>query len=494
MLHSLRTRLLGMWCLSLIACIALGFLLLTLFQQSTDARIGRAEAVVARACDLIADRYQFFVAGWDGPEDGPFDSRLRQDLATTVGLALTRLDGVEGGIWQTEAGPLAYAFPTYEGTRPKTDLPAAEYEQIQAVNQQAARDEQSADRRATFGSQTLLLHACHLSGPISGLTAWAMIRVRAMPGLGPLQLGLGVLFALMLAMSAWLGRTLVVWRRHIRGIEGALQGAGAGGMPVVTRTGERELDQIIDALNNAGRRLAEARQEADAMALRAARAERLAGLGRVAAGVAHEIRNPIAAARLQGENALAGDDARRQEAIGEMLEQIDRLDGLVGELLAMTQRVEPKPERAALVAFLPAQLARHRETASAKGLWMEVQGDRADAVFDPAVVARILDNLLTNAIRHAPPGGTVVLAAALSPGLLTLTVADSGPGVAADIAERLFEPFVTGRADGTGLGLAIARELVDGHGGRLVLLHPTCGASGAVFALELPQEAAWQPS
>ena len=81
------------------------------------------------------------------------------------------------------------------------------------------------------------------------------------------------------------------------------------------------------------------------MAIRVARAERLAGLGRVAAGIAHEIRNPIAAARLQGENALAGDDARRRQAITDMLGQIDRLDGLVGELLAMTQRVDPQPVR-----------------------------------------------------------------------------------------------------------------------------------------------------
>jgi hypothetical protein len=241
--------------MSLLACVAVGLLLVQLYQQSTEAQIGRAEAVVARACDLIRDRYGFYAAGWTGLGAGRPDDRLRTDLAAAVGLALAHQNGVEGGIWQAEAGPLAYAFPTYEGTGPKTDLPAAERDRIQAVNQQAARDDLAVNRRTVSGSQTLLLHACPLTGPVNGLTAWTMIRVRAVEGFRPLQLGLGVLFALMLAMSAWLGRTLLVWGRHVRGIEGALRGAGADRMPVVPRTGERELDQIIDALNEAGRRM-----------------------------------------------------------------------------------------------------------------------------------------------------------------------------------------------------------------------------------------------
>lgn len=456
--------------------------------------MGRAEAVVARTCDLIRDRYGFYTIGWSGPKAGETDEMLRSDLATAVGLALAKQAGVEGGIWQSEAGPLAYAFPTYEGTGPKTDLPAAERDQIQAVNHQAARDEQSVERRASFGSQTLLLYACPLTGPISGLTAWTMTRVRAVQGFHPLQLGLGVLLAMMVLMSAWLGRTLLIWGRHVRGIEGALRTAGAIGMPTVGRTGERELDQIIDALNEAGLRVAEARQEADRMAGRAARAERLAGLGRVAAGVAHEIRNPLAAARLQGENALAGDDARRREAIGDMLGQIDRLDGLVGELLAMTQRVEPKPVCIDLMAFLTEQVARHQETAAAKSLAVSVCNAGGTAVLDPAVIGRVLDNLLTNAIRHAPKGSAVVLSADRQPDLLILTVEDSGDGVPPEMAERLFEPFVTGRPEGTGLGLAIARELTDAHGGRLVLRSAGTASSGAVFTVELPQGSTWPPS
>ena len=453
-----------------------------LFLQSTEAQVGRAEAIVARACDLIRDRYGFYASGWNGQGGGQSEDRLRRDLGAAVGLALAHQDGIEGGIWQADAGPLAYAFPTYEGTGPKTDLPAAERDQIQVINREAAQDGQTVDRRTASGSQTLLLHACPLHGPMTGLTAWTMTRVRAIQGFRPLQLGLGVLLALMLAMSVWLGRTLLVWGRHVRGIEAALGATGIERMPAVPRTGERELDRIIDALNRAGQNLAAARQNADAMAARAARAERLAGLGRVAAGVAHEIRNPIAAARLQGENALAGDDARRRVAIGDILEQIDRLDGLVGELLAMTQRVEPKPVQIDLRIFLTSQVARHKDVAASKGLTVTIQADGVGNL-DPAVIGRILDNLLTNAIRHARQDGTVGVQAVQTPDLLTFTVADNGPGVAAGIVERMFEPFVTSRPDGTGLGLAIARELADAHGGQLCLISPNDGTRGAVFAL-----------
>lgn len=487
-MRSLKVRLFALWALSLLASMAVALLLFQLSRQSSAARVDRAEAVIARACDLIRDRFGFYAAGWTGPATAS-DARLRNDLATAVGLALARQDGVEGGIWQTEAGPLAYAYPTYEGTGPKTDLPVAERDQIQAVNAQAARDEQPASSSTAARSQTLLLHACPLTGPVDGLTAWTMIRVRTEGASQTLQLGLGVLMALMTVMSVWLGWVVLSWSRHLNGIEAALAGTGPAGIPSLGRTGERELDRIVDALNDAGTRLAKARHEADDMTARVARAERMAGLGRVAAGVAHEIRNPLAAARLQGENALAGDDSRRRTAIHDMLGQITRLDTLAGELLAMTQRVQPEPQPLDLAAFLHQVAAGHRDVAAARCVTLELAVPAATAILDPAIVRRILDNLLANAIRHAAGGGQVTLAASRAGNTLTLVVQDTGPGVSPELAGSLFEPFVTSRADGTGLGLAIARELADAHGGRLTLRSPGGAAAGqgAVFALELPQ-------
>jgi signal transduction histidine kinase len=486
-MHSLRTRLLGLWLLSLAAGIAVALLLVQLYEQSTNAQVSRAEAIIARACDLIGDRFTFFTSGWKAAPPDLNSPEFRSQLADVVGLALTRLEGVEGGIWQVNAGPLAYAYPTYEGSGPKTDLPIAERDRIDAINQRAAHEKQAVDQSFANQSQILLLHACSLSGPENGMTGWTMTRVMTAPGFGPLTLGLGVLFGLLLIMALWLGRTLIVWDRHVQGIEAALAAATADGMPELQLTGERELDRIINALNDAGKRLLAARRETDAFADRAARAERLAGLGRVAAGVAHEIRNPIAAAQLQGENALAGDDLRRKEAIGDMLAQLGRLNGLVNELLAMTQRVEPNPMPVDLAAFAAECIDRHAAIAVERRVRLSARDATGSAIFDPAIVGRVLDNLLTNATRHTPDGGSVTLTVERAADTLTFEVEDNGPGVAPELAGRLFEPFVTGRADGTGLGLAIARELADAHGGQLVLRRPgNAGPEhGAVFALVL---------
>ena len=487
-MHSLRSRLIALWVISLVACAGVALMLVQLYRQSNEAQVGRAEAVLAHACDLIRDQYRFYTMGWRGPTPPLGDAGLHRDLTAAVALALARQDSVEGGIWQAEAGPLAYAFPTYEGSGPKTDLPEAERERIRTVNEDSARAEEPTGLQVALRSQTLLLHACTLSGPVPALTAWTMTRVQTATGDNALRVGLGVLLALMLGMSAWLTRLMLVWTRHVRKIESALAKGDGGAMPPLARTGEQELDRIIDALNEASVRLSAARRESEILAAEVASAERLAGLGRVAAGLAHEIRNPIAAMRLRAENALAGDDARRRRALAEVLEQVSRLDGLVAELLAMTQRREPHPIAVELQAFLADRVQVHRDEAAARNVAVLTETTVARVRIDPEMIGRILDNLLSNAIRQTPAGGRVIVSAKPSAESVRFTVADTGPGVAPELHDRLFEPFVTGRADGTGLGLAIARELADAHGGRLVLLQPGGEApgQGAVFALELP--------
>ena len=442
--------------------------------------------MVARACGLIGERYDYYTTGWRGPVPPLDDPRLRQDLTAATFLALSHRAGVEGGIWQAEAGPLAYAFPTYQGSGPKTDLPAAERDRIRAINETAVRDDQATSQQWASSRQTLLLQACPLPGPIPQLTAWTMMRVQSSIEAERLRLGLGVLLVLILGMSGWLLWVLASWSRRIGRLEAALAGHPADAPPVLDRTGEPSLDRIVAALNQSGARLGAARRRSDALMAQVASAERLAALGRVAAGVAHEIRNPIAAMRLRAENALAtADEERRTQALQAVLDQVARLDRLSGELLAMTQRREPRPVRVELAALLAGYAEEHADQALAAGVTIRTQGN-GEASIDPDLTRRALDCLFGNAVRHTPPGGTVTLRAARVGDTMTLHVEDTGPGVDLALRETLFDPFVTGRPEGTGLGLAIARELVGAQGGRLYLDQAGPEGAGAHFVIELP--------
>ena len=474
-MRSLRARLLVLWAMTLAASVAVGALLVDISGQTTNARVGEGEAVVARACDLIRERFAFYAADWSGPANLD-DPALRRDLGAVTSMALAHQASVEGGLWQADAGPLAYAYPTYPGG-PKTDLPDAERERIRALNEQAERQEQPASARASSDRQTLLLHACLVSGPIPQLTAWAMTRVVANAASDGLRLGLGTLFALMLGISGWLAWLLLAWSRRVAQVEAALAHLPARLEP----TGEPDLDRIVAALNQSGARLADARAEAEALAGRVAASERLAALGRVAAGVAHELRNPVGAMRLRTENALAVDDpVRRTSALRAVLEQLGRLDRLSDGLLAMTRARTPRPAPVDLGTVLAGCATTFAPRAEAAGVALTVRGE-GKAALDPDLVRGVLDPLLDNAVRHCRT--RVSVAGWVKGAVACFTVEDDGLGVDPALAHTLFDPFVTGRPDGTGLGLAIAREAAVAQGGRLWL---DATAEGGRFVLELP--------
>jgi hypothetical protein len=466
--RSLRSRLALLWGLSFAASLAVSVMLVALYRQSAAAQAGRAEAVAARACDLLTERWSFYADGWPGPAPPAGDAAFRRDMLGLLAVSVPPGPPVEAGIWREAEGVLAAM-----GGRP-AGLEAA----VGAVAAEALGEDRTATGRAETAFGPVGLAACPLAGPVAGLAGYAAVPLLGPPGSAVLQAGLAVLLALMLAMTGLLTWLQLSWARHVHGIETALTSHEAGELPRLAPTGERELDRIVAALNTAGTRLAEAHQRSEALAARVALSERLAALGRVAAGVAHEIRNPIAAMRLRAENALAGDDARRRAALEAILAQIARLDRLSGELLAMTQRRTPQVEAVELAAFLQACAADHPG--------VSVQAPAAEVRLDPALTRRALDSLLTNARQVSPPGAPVLLRGATEGRRLRIAVQDSGPGVPQALQATLFEPFVTGRADGTGLGLSIARELAEAQGGRLLLADAGGDGGGATFLLELP--------
>lgn len=454
---SLRARLFGVWLMSLLACVVVGVLLLELYRQSSAGQIARAEAELTELCARIEDGHAFYIADWSGDVPPADDPRLQRELDAIA--AFVRPQGAEAGILR--------------------DPRAADGGLSALAAASLATGEAVQDRR-DLADGLELTRVCPLPGPIPDLVGWARLRRAELPGATDLRRGLATLLALMLALSAGLAVLVRGWSARIGQITAALGAPDGHALPQLAPTGAPELDLIVAALNDAGRRLAIAQQESAAQSTRAAAAERMAGLGRVAAGVAHEIRNPLAAMRLRAESGLAGDESRRRSALGAILAQIDRLDRLSAELLAMTARSKPHPEVFALDGFLAA-IARDHEGQGA-AIRVDAPADRITA--DPAMLRRALDNLVQNAQRATKADGEIRLHARLAAGQLRIDITDTGPGIDPAISQRLFEPFVTTRPDGTGLGLAIAREMVQAHGGGL---HAATAPVGAHFILTLPQ-------
>ena len=170
-----------------------------------------------------------------------------------------------------------------------------------------------------------------------------------------------------------------------------------------------------------------------------------------------------------------------------ILQQIERLDRLVQNLLALVQPLQLQPRPVPVAAWLEERRVQIAPRAEARGIALRFESAVAQAVFDPLHLGRAIDNLLDNALRHAPASGLIGFEV-LHPNAntLILRVTDNGPGVSPELRDHLFEPFATSRAEGTGLGLALVREVALAHGGDARYVPRE---AGACFELELPWRA-----
>ena len=369
------------------------------------------------------------------------------------------------------AGPPATSFVglrggwTARGDHPTISVPAPWRGPLVQVLRRAQAEDGPVVDDVPMGSQTLVVAA----RPGRNAIAWTGFMVEPSGYLRPWRwvtialLGVTALLVVVAVTHA------VTFRNGAQALRRALAGLARDLDTPVPKVSVRELRDIGDGIGKLAADLSAARDARERMAGELALKERLAALGRVVAGVAHEVRNPLASIKLRLDLAGAGaalSDSTRA-SIEAASREITRLDRLVGDLLLVAGKRLGPLRRTDLGALVRARVENLAPWAEAKGVAVRVEG-AGSAEADPESLARALDNLVRNAVEAAPSGTEVVARVAGADGdAVAITVSDRGAGVAPARAGELFEPFFTTKAGGTGLGLAVSRAIARAHGGDL---------------------------
>lgn len=218
---------------------------------------------------------------------------------------------------------------------------------------------------------------------------------------------------------------------------------------------------------------------------RLTRSENLAAMGRLTATLAHEIKNPLAIIRGSARR-LAKLEPEAQRMADSVVEEVDRLTRTVGRYLQFARVEGEASDRGDFAAALAATLDLLQGEFAARRVTLErvAPAGSAAVALDGESLKQIALNLLLNALEATPEGGTVRATLLAEGGRLQFLVRDDGPGIPAEVLQRLGEPFFTTKAKGSGLGLFLTRRLAEGAGGRLrVENHP---GGGATVSVEIP--------
>ena len=312
--------------------------------------------------------------------------------------------------------------------------------------------------------------ATYLVVPLAALQTWRLITI-----------ALAIATALLVFTAVW---ATLSFRRSAAALNATLTALGKDLTTPVPRPRAAELAGIADGIRAMSRDLQTSREATERLGRELAQKERLAALGRVAAGVAHEVRNPLASIKLRLDLTTAGElPESARKAVAAASAEIARLDRLVSDLLLVAGNKLGPRSAVGVGALVRARVESLQPWAQMRGVKLEASGD-GDADIDAESVARAIDNLVRNAVEASPAEGTVEVRVGDTAEAVLVQIEDHGAGVEPARAAELFEPFFTTKAEGTGLGLAISRAIARAHGGDV-----TYARAGEVtrFSLSLPR-------
>jgi signal transduction histidine kinase len=243
---------------------------------------------------------------------------------------------------------------------------------------------------------------------------------------------------------------------------------------------------LADQLAEANRSLQQAEE-----AVR--RSDRLAALGQLAAGLAHELRNPLGTIRASAEmlnRSVATENEVAREVAGFIAEEVDRTNSLVTRFLDFVCPLELRRAPADLSQVLDRSVTMVEREAAARQVtvYKNYSPDIPPFPLDAELMERVFYNLLANAAQATAPGGAVTVKARPVADSAEVSVIDRGEGIEPKVMDSIFNPFFTTKADGVGLGLAICSKIVDQHGGRIAVESEP--GKGSVFRVYLPMKEA----
>jgi signal transduction histidine kinase len=226
------------------------------------------------------------------------------------------------------------------------------------------------------------------------------------------------------------------------------------------------------------------------------RKQKLAVIGEMASSLMHDLRNPIQVLLSSVDLIrITHEDTDTLECCDRMQLQCDRLVNMASELLEFSRgETKLSLEHTDTTTLIKQFLAYNEEAARPVGVTVNIDDDPAEIEVDSMRLQRVLQNLVGNAMQAVSqkPGGRVDIRAWVRDSTLFLSVRDNGPGIAPEIRDRLFEPFVThGKKGGTGLGLAIVKNIVTAHRGKITLETQT--GQGTEFLIHIPQDSTSDP-
>jgi signal transduction histidine kinase len=255
-------------------------------------------------------------------------------------------------------------------------------------------------------------------------------------------------------------------------------------------TAERELLQreIKEWNRELEKRVRQKSQELERAHQEIIQAEKLAAVGHVTAGMAHEIRNPLNSINLFAQILSADESigAENREYVEKIVHEVERIDNILVQMLASSKAEESSNGKVDLLDVLRSVIESSKTMIEAQGVALDL--DLASSVpclkADPLEMEQIFTNLIGNALYEMPDGGALRIVLDSDAEKIKIAVCDDGPGIPSENLQRVFDPFFTTRKKGTGFGLSVVLRIVKGCGGRIRV--DSSPGKGACFSIELP--------